>query len=480
MNSNTPPTGEQTAWGLTFAEALKEDFPLVAEAVTAGLGHDPTTLLQVLRDQNDAATAFQAVCHAAEAFITHIVNTSNVEKEELHSQIQTLGAEIREKTATVHSLAVTMAQLSTNDQTPQTSSGTARRISKDPEAFSGGEKDVAKRQQQFVVWRSQINSCFAQDTAVFNTERRKILHIAGLLTGDAYEFHRTYFDTITESPTTTEPWYWKTAEEVFRTLSSQFETMDLAQQASQKFDNLFMLNKPFQNFIAEFRTLAQRCNKTEPQKVEALKKKVSKELADKLAYQPAPPAKDNFDGWCGLCQQLYNNEQEFKHFEQLKSPRQPNYQLQQQRQIAPAPNVPQDGDPIQLDAARAATKAALRAFCGENNLCFYCKKPGHMVADCNDKKIADERYGYRTPGTRNRDSNYRGRGSSYSPRGRGGYRFQRLLSPFAPQPQTPPQYPAPFNQLRILEQSSPDEDPVNTPFIPSADTPGTNQALGKE
>jgi hypothetical protein len=39
--------------------------------------------------------------------------------------------------------------------------------------------------------------------------------------------------------------------------------MDLAQQASQKFDNLYMLNKPFQNFVAEFRTLAQRCGKTE-------------------------------------------------------------------------------------------------------------------------------------------------------------------------------------------------------------------------
>ena len=77
--------------------------------------------------------------------------------------------------------------------------------------------------------------------------------------------------------------------EVFRTLSRQFETLDLAQQASQKFDNLFMLNKPFQNFAAEFRALAQRCNKTEAQKVEALKKKVSKELAEKLAYQPNLP-----------------------------------------------------------------------------------------------------------------------------------------------------------------------------------------------
>ena len=474
MNPNTPSTGEQAAWGLTFAEALKQDFPLVAEAVLAGLGHDPTTLLKILRDQNDAAAAFQAVCHAVEAYTTHVVNTSNAEKEELR-------AEIREKTVTVRSLAATIGQLSVNNQTPQTSGGTARRISKDPEAFSGGEKDVAKRQQQFVVWRSQINSCFAQDIAVFDTERRKILYIAGLLAGDAYELHRTYFDTITENPGTTESWYWKTAEEVFRTLSSQFETMDLAQKASQKFDNLFMLNKPFQNFIAEFRTLTQRCNKTESQKVEALKKKVSKELADKLAYQPAPPAKDDFESWCGLCQQLYNYDQEFKHFEQLKSSRQPSYQLQQPRQILPTPSPPQDGDPMQLDSARAATKAALRAFCGENNLCFYCKKPGHIVADCNDKKMADERYGYRTPNMGNRDNSYRGRGSLYSPRGRGGYRPQRLPNPFVPQSQSPsPPYAAPFNRLRALEQGLVDEDLMSTSSIPPADTPGTSQTPGKE
>jgi hypothetical protein len=56
-------------------------------------------------------------------------------------------------------------------------------------------------------------------------------------------------------------WHWKTAADVFKTLSTQFETMDLAQQASQKFDNQFMPNKPFRNLAAEFRSLAQRCKK---------------------------------------------------------------------------------------------------------------------------------------------------------------------------------------------------------------------------
>jgi hypothetical protein len=136
----------------------------------------------------------------------------------------------------------------------------------------------------------------------------------------------------------TDAWYWKIAPDVFTTLNTQFETMDLAQQASQKFDNLFMLNKPFQNFIAELRALAQRCNKTEAQKVKTLKREASKELANKLAYQPMPPLKDDFDVWYNLCQQLYNNEQEFKYFEALKIGRPPQIQQLYQPRYPPHPH----------------------------------------------------------------------------------------------------------------------------------------------
>jgi hypothetical protein len=483
-------------WGLTFAEALKKDFPLLAEAAAMGLNYNPTVLLDILRDRQDAAASLQAVCAMIEAYIAHIVNTSNVEKEELLSQIRALRTDVEEKTSTVHSLAKSMENLSAPGQAPRNASSMARRISKDPEPFSGGEKDAACRQQQFIVWRSQINSCFAQDATVFDSERRKILHIASLLTGDAYELHRTYFDTITSNPAATDTWHWKMAVEVFRTLSGQFETMDLAQQASQKFDNLFMLNKPFQNFIAEFRALAQRCSKTETQKVEALKKKASKELADKLAYQPQPPAKDDFDAWCGLCQQLYNNEQEFKHFELLKSGRPSQHQPQPRQNLVPqnlAPTIStqDDGDPMQLDSARAAAKAAARAFCGENNLCFYCRKPGHVVANCEEKKAADTRFHQG-----NIPPTFRSRGGYSTPRGRGGFRQYprappaQYQTPFLQLPQVAPMSqvqtyfgnnnPTAFNRLRALEQGLVDEETSSVASIPPVNTPETDQRSGKD
>ena len=399
-NSEQIPVANPDPQVRAFAGQLRDEFPHIADAISAGLACDLSGLLSVFQNDGDAAAGFQAVCATIEAYIVHVTNTLTAEKEELRVQAQTLGTNLQEKTNAIHSLVRTIEQLSTQNR-PLVSS-TTRRISKDPDPFSGAEKDVAKRQQQFVVWRSQLNSCFAQDSAVFNDEQQKILHIASLLTGDAYEFHRTDFDTITANPTAADNWHWKTAAEVFKSLSTQFETMDLAQQASQKFDNLYMLNKPFQNFVAEFQTLAQRCSKTKAQKVEALKKKVSKELADKLSYQPLPPPKDDFDSWCTLCQQLYNNEQEFKHFENLKPNRPAQFQAPQQYQRQPALTNTQEhgtlamtltpppdirgGNSMQLDSAHAAAKAAARAFCGANNLCFYCRKSGHMVAECNEKK----------------------------------------------------------------------------------------------
>jgi uncharacterized protein YoxC len=219
--------------------------------------------VKIVQDDRNVASGFQAMCTTVEAFITHILNTTAAEKGDLQEQIRALNTDIQKKTETLCALAKSVKQLTTAGQAVAAPGTTARRISKDPDSFSGGEKDVAKRQQQFVVWQSQLQSCFAQDMGVFDTECRKILHIAGLLTDDTYELHRTYFDMITQNMTVPDTWYWKTTDDVFRTLSAQFEMMDLAQQASQKFDNLYMLNKPFQNFIAEFRTLAQRCDKTE-------------------------------------------------------------------------------------------------------------------------------------------------------------------------------------------------------------------------
>ena len=58
--------------------------------------------------------------------------------------------------------------------------------------------------------------------------------------------------------------------------------------------------------------------------------------------------------------------------------------------------------------------AETREHCRTNNLCFYCKEPGHGVDTCAKKALANARNTGR--GSRGSFSNYRGRGS-YQGRG---------------------------------------------------------------
>ena len=75
---------------------------------------------------------------------------------------------------------------------------TSRRVSKDPQPFAGDNKDIAKRQQEYVNWCSQIRLVFLQDGDMFTTDMKKILHVAGLLTGDAVREQRARLTNYTK------------------------------------------------------------------------------------------------------------------------------------------------------------------------------------------------------------------------------------------------------------------------------------------
>ena len=80
-------------------------------------------------------------------------------------------------------------------------------------------------------------------------------------------------------------YYWacSTVEALFSILNVQYETMDLKLNTSISFDQLFQQKIPFSNFITKFDTLVFQCKKTDEQKINALKKKVSQKLIKKLA-----------------------------------------------------------------------------------------------------------------------------------------------------------------------------------------------------
>jgi hypothetical protein len=64
--------------------------------------------------------------------------------------------------------------------------------------------------------------------------------------------------------------------------------------------------------------LAAKCGKTAEQKIEALRQRISDELATKVIYCPNKPAKEDFKAWFKLYNAIYNNLQNEKHINQLR------------------------------------------------------------------------------------------------------------------------------------------------------------------
>jgi hypothetical protein len=79
-----------------------------------------------------------------------------------------------------------------------------------------------------------------------------------------------------------------------------------------------MRGKFYPNFIARFIILAAKCGKTAEQKIEALRQRISDELATEVTYRSNKPAKEDFEAWFKLYNAIYNNLQNEKHINQLR------------------------------------------------------------------------------------------------------------------------------------------------------------------
>jgi ElaB/YqjD/DUF883 family membrane-anchored ribosome-binding protein len=344
-----------TNWGATLAKTLLlgDEHPHLVWALTQGIDTDLSTLASVLSTAVGSQAAlpgqWATLMATLESALAHLSNSSNEaaavngeltdKLEEVRTETDNLRVQLAEAKDTIHTLTKSLI----HNGTLNGIGGSDRRLTKDPDKFGGMEKDTAKRQREYVNWRSQITRVFAVDSNIFNTEFRQIQHISGLLEDDAYELLRDGFNEVINHPLHPEAWPWKTAKGVFHILNNQYETIDLARDASLKFDNLKMGGKPFQNFIAEFNLLSTKCSKTPEQKVEALRLKVSDELAKSLAHRTGKPSKHDFDAWSKFYQEIYDDLRDEEHFAKLRASKgvayQPHAQQQPAQQQAPQPQA---------------------------------------------------------------------------------------------------------------------------------------------
>lgn len=367
-------------------------------------------------------------------------NELATENTALKDDLKTVRTELRETSALNRKLIDRASNAAANagSQVPHHAAA-IRRVTQDPEKFDGLEKDVAKRQDQYTTWRTRITLNFAEDTMYFHNEPKKILCILRCLGGDVYTLNQELLDQIETHPNDPSTWKYATAADLIAELNRQYETLDLVHDATIKFDTLEQGHKPFQNFLAAFVALASKCRKTEEQKVEALKRKVSKEIAGMLKTLASPPKRDDFKAWADQCQVFYNNLTEYDHNQKLKPAPQRNNNTLTNRgggtnqnqgrhshgtDTAGLSAVPATtavtahvaDDPMQLDAMRTAERELLYA----QGLCFYCKEPGHVAEHCAKKKAADARRELLRGGGRGGRG---GRGSFFGgrSRGRGGF-----------------------------------------------------------
>ncbi|KAI1003327.1 hypothetical protein K3495_g4881 [Podosphaera aphanis] len=270
---------------------LRPNYPAIAQVLDIhGLQHNPQNLLSCLTtDHSDPA--MKAVYTALKGLL-NISNNSLAAaiQERDHFQCELNASQLEQKSALADTLASALANIKSS---PKSIPGC---LSKDPEKFNREEKDMTKRQQQYTTWKSLIRNCFAQDYEIFNSERKGILHICD-----------------------NTKWHWKSASDLIASLDKQYETVTLKLDASIKFDELFQRKTPFPNFIATFTTLAHQCGKTNEQKMEALKKKVSVETSTNFSGLDNPPAFDDFDSWVQKGQRFHENLFEFDHFQKNKT-----------------------------------------------------------------------------------------------------------------------------------------------------------------
>ena len=181
-------------WGEQLAAAIPQGCTNLKHFVATGVNHNCQPLIyQVATDPAQFNTLF-ALCELLEHSLNYLQQGWDSEKLELatkQDENDILQVQLAQKTALNESALTALAA---------SSSSSGRRLTKDPNAFSGTEKNITKRQEEYVNWRSQINRCFTVDNHIFNSEFRKIQHIAGLLASEALDLTREHFNTITEYP----------------------------------------------------------------------------------------------------------------------------------------------------------------------------------------------------------------------------------------------------------------------------------------
>lgn len=348
-------------------------------------------------------------------------------------------------------------------------------IIKDPPPFKGEGKDTRAIQMDFLQWASRIKLRWQQAPTLFNTEQRKLVHMVGLLAGEAWTNNSTTISAVMEWTQGRELPF-ETGDAFLTHLAQSYKVHDLNADAKTEILLFRQGDLPFATFLHKYNTLADRSGWTAEQKIDGLKVRVNAQMQAMHKNNVDDPPAGNWDAWSARFLKYSQKIAENKALQEHKSSVYGKAGQNGTDNANPSPRTSQP-DPNAMDVDRMMlakldpAELQRRMDCG---LCKRCGGSGHFARNCDGhgNYVPDRFPSYGRGGIQPRG---RGRGSY-----RGGYGQQRQYPQYPPstQHQPGPQYatpsstgawqPPPTQQLRIADTT---HFPAPPSFTPPSTTP---------
>ncbi|ESZ89880.1 hypothetical protein SBOR_9729 [Sclerotinia borealis F-4128] len=267
---------------------------------------NPDPLIQLFANEADESPARLYIRHLFSVFEDTVAQQyeaeANLEAEQTNIQNECVA-----RVAVEENLATTQAQLvrvqtqlreqnntpAAAAQNPNNRIPQARQTTHNPEPFKGEKTNALIRQEEYISWKIGLQLCWGQDTAYFDTERKKLFHLATLLEGSVRQERQKDIQAILNN---TSPFV--TADAFLGKLDGLYIYVDMERDASIKFDKLKMTEKQsFASFYSSLEKLGDMAEKSDREMVLALKQKVTTGLKHMVIMDHLPCAANDIQGW---------------------------------------------------------------------------------------------------------------------------------------------------------------------------------------
>ncbi|KAK6595920.1 hypothetical protein H4I96_10239 [Botrytis cinerea] len=279
-----------------------------------------------------------------------------------------------------------------------------RQTSRNPDPFKAEKSAALSRQNEYLAWKQGLQLCWKIDPLVFDTEEKKICHMASLIEGRARQERREDIDDILgdRSP-------YESASQFLKKLDTLYVTIDTEREAAIQFDKLKMDRQPFSTFYTTFDHLGRQCRYGTRNLVLALKLKVSDELKILMRADPNPCSLDDLDGWV---QKFSNWSQNCRESDHYLGP--VHRDLKQSAYTRTMP-LQTNNDPMELDAMRYPTEIGIAR---RNDVSVSAITARNLVTPygiANQKKQADAQRQTRGQTAGRYNSSYNNRNNKQEP-----------------------------------------------------------------